>query len=198
MSEYREIRATFDRETITVYQAYNESIAFAAIGEQKFVPPFSFNRMTWIKPSFLWMMERSGWGQKSNQEYVLAIKIIRSFWEEALSNAVLTHPENTLYQSDSSWEKLFAEAKIYVQWDPERDLHGKKLPHRSIQVGVSRFWAEKYNEAIVSIEDLTPLVKKIYNLRKEGKTENAKRLLPTEKIYPLPPEIARKIGIVNG
>ncbi len=198
MSEYREIRATFDRETITVYQAYNEAIAFAAIGEQKFVPPFSFNRMTWIKPSFLWMMERSGWGQKSNQEYVLAIKIIRSFWEEALSNAVLTHPENTLYQSDSSWEKLFAEAKIYVQWDPERDLHGKKLPHRSIQVGVSRFWAEKYNEAIVSIEDLTPLVKKIYNLRKEGKTENAKRLLPTEKIYPLPSEIARKIGIVNG
>ncbi len=198
MSEYREIRASFDRESITVYQAYNESIAFAAIGEQKFVPPFSFNRMTWIKPSFLWMMERSGWGQKSNQEYVLAIKIIRSFWEEALSNAVLTHPENTLYQSDSSWEKLFAEAKIYVQWDPERDLHGKKLPHRSIQVGVSRFWAEKYNEAIVSIEDLTPLVKKIYNLRKEGKTENAKRLLPTEKIYPLPSEIARKIGIVNG
>ncbi len=198
MSEYREIRASFDRETITVYQAYNEAIAFAAIGEQKFVPPFSFNRMTWIKPSFLWMMERSGWGQKSNQEHILAIKIKRSFWEEALSNAVLTHPENTLYQSDSSWEKLFAEAKIYVQWDPERDLHGKKLPHRSIQVGVSRFWAEKYNEAIVSIEDLTPLVKKIYNLRKEGKTENAKRLLPTEKIYPLPPEIARKIGIVNG
>lgn len=198
MSEYREIRATFDRETITVYQAYNEAIAFAAIGEQKFVPPFSFNRMTWIKPSFLWMMERSGWGQKSNQEHILAIKIKRSFWEEALSNAVLTHPENTLYQSDSSWEKLFAEAKIYVQWDPERDLHGKKLPHRSIQVGVSRFWAEKYNEAIVSIEDLTPLVKKIYNLRKEGNTENAKRLLPTEKIYPLPPEIARKIGIING
>ncbi|WP_141653813.1 DUF4291 family protein, partial [Erwinia billingiae] len=27
-------------------------------------PPFSMTRMTWIKPSFLWMMYRSGWGMK--------------------------------------------------------------------------------------------------------------------------------------
>lgn len=197
MSHLREIRATFDRETITIYQAYNEAIALSAVEAQKFVPPFSFNRMTWIKPSFLWLMERSGWGRKPNQEYILAIKIKRSFWEEALSNAVLTHPEKTLYQEDALWEKLFSEAKIYVQWDPERNLQGTKLPYRSIQVGVSRFWAEKYNEAIVSIENLTPLVHKIDQLRKEGKTENAKRLLPTEKIYPLPQEIGEKIGITS-
>ena len=195
MNNIREIRATFDRETITIYQAYNKAIALVAIKEQKFVLPFSFNRMTWIKPSFLWMMERSGWGKKSNQEYILAIKIKRSFWEEALSNAVLTHPEDTLYKEIGLWEKLFSEAKIYVQWDPERNLQGTKLPHRSIQVGVSRFWAEKYNEAIVSIEDITPLVKKIYDFRKKGKTDNSQKLLPTEKKYPIPAEIAQKIGI---
>lgn len=197
MNHLREIRATFDRETITIYQAYNEAIALAALQAQKFVPPFSFNRMTWIKPSFLWLMERSGWGKKPNQESILAIKIKRSFWEEALSNAVLTHPEKALYKEDALWEKLFSEAKIYVQWDPERNLQGTKLPHRSIQVGVSRFWAEKYNEAIVSIENLTTLAHKIDQLRKEGKTENAKKLLPTEKIYPLPKEIGEKIGITN-
>lgn len=197
MSQLREIRATFDNETITIYQAYNEAIALAALQAQKFVPPFSFNRMTWIKPSFLWLMERSGWGRKPNQECILAIKIKRSFWEEALSNAVLTHPEKTLYQEDALWEKLFSEAKIYVQWDPERNLQGVKLPYRSIQVGVSRFWAEKYNEAIVSIENLTTLAHKIDQLRKEGKTENAKKLLPTEKIYPLPKEIGEKIGITS-
>ena len=195
MNNIREIRATFDRETITIYQAYNKAIALVAIKEQKFVLPFSFNRMTWIKPSFLWMMERSGWGKKSNQEYILAIKIKRSFWEEALSNAVLTHPEDTLYKEIGLWEKLFSEAKIYVQWDPERNLQGTKLPHRSIQVGVSRFWAEKYNEAIVSIEDITPLVKKIYDFRKKGKTDNSQKLFPTEKKYPIPAEIAQKIGI---
>lgn len=195
MTKFREIRATFDRETITIYQAYNKAVALVAIKEQKFVPPFSFNRMTWIKPSFLWMMERSSWGRKSNQEHILAIKIKRSFWEEALSNAVLTHPEDTLYKEIGLWEKLFSEAKIYVQWDPERNLQGTKLPHRSIQVGISRFWAEKYNEAIVSIEDITPLVKKIYDFRKKGKTDNAQKLLPTEKKYPIPAEIAQKIGI---
>ncbi|MFM7854759.1 MAG: DUF4291 family protein [Flammeovirgaceae bacterium] len=27
----------------------------------------SLNRMTWMKPNFLWMMYRSGWATKHNQ-----------------------------------------------------------------------------------------------------------------------------------
>lgn len=35
-------------------------------------------RMTWIKPSFLWMMYRAGWGFKDKgQRRVLAIDISR-------------------------------------------------------------------------------------------------------------------------
>ncbi|MDB5288908.1 MAG: hypothetical protein JWL69_149 [Phycisphaerales bacterium] len=52
-----EIRADYDRQTIVVYQAYRPQIAEAALAAGKFVPPFSFGRMTWIKPSFLWLME---------------------------------------------------------------------------------------------------------------------------------------------
>lgn len=55
MKQY-EIRADYNRDTIVVYQAYNETIAKLAIENKKFVPPFSLTRMTWIKPSFLWMM----------------------------------------------------------------------------------------------------------------------------------------------
>ena len=51
----REIRADYDNRSIIVYQAYREEIALPAIAQQRFVPPFSLNRMTWIKPSFLWM-----------------------------------------------------------------------------------------------------------------------------------------------
>lgn len=61
----KEIRADYDRDTIVVYQAYRPQIADAALAAGRFVPPFSFGRMTWIKPSFLWLMERSNWGQKS-------------------------------------------------------------------------------------------------------------------------------------
>ena len=61
----RKIYAKFDDKTIRVYQAYNNKIADEAIK----------TRMTWIKPSFLWMMYRCGWAEKENQERVLAIDI---------------------------------------------------------------------------------------------------------------------------
>ena len=74
----REIRANYDATGIVIYQAYREQIARPALASQRFVAPFSLNRMTWIKPSFLWMMERSNWGRKPGQEYVLAVRITRA------------------------------------------------------------------------------------------------------------------------
>jgi hypothetical protein len=52
----RVIRALYDDNTITVYQAYNNDIAAPAVKHKTFVSPFKVERMTWIKPSFLWMM----------------------------------------------------------------------------------------------------------------------------------------------
>ncbi len=99
MAKQQEIRAEYNNQTITVYQAYNKNIALPAIKNNRFEKPFSFNRMTWVKPSYLWLMERSNWGQKSNQEYILAIKIKRTFWEKALSLGVLTHPDKEIYRN---------------------------------------------------------------------------------------------------
>lgn len=56
--EERNIYAVFDNKTIRVYQAYNNEIADEALKLGKFGSKFSLNRMTWIKPSFLWMMYR--------------------------------------------------------------------------------------------------------------------------------------------
>lgn len=53
-----EIRADYDAETIVVYQAYPRAIARPALEAQRFVAPFSFGRMTWCKPSFLWLTVR--------------------------------------------------------------------------------------------------------------------------------------------
>ncbi|MFI0462895.1 DUF4291 family protein [Saccharopolyspora sp. 5N102] len=61
----RQIRGDYDARTIVVYQAYSPAVADPALRPNRFVPPFSFNRMTWIKPSFLWLMRRSGWAQKA-------------------------------------------------------------------------------------------------------------------------------------
>ena len=55
---YRQIRASYDDATITVYQAYSAAIAIPAVQNQKLdaSPDFLFFRRTWIKPSWCWMM----------------------------------------------------------------------------------------------------------------------------------------------
>ena len=141
-------------------------------------------------------MERSNWGNKSNQDYILGIKIKRECWEKALSLGVLTDPDKEVYSSGYEWERQFKEAKVHIQWDPERTLKGGKLQEKTIQVGISRFLIEEYNNDWISeIVDLTPLVKKLNHLRREGKYKEAKRLLPKERPYPLEKEIEKRIGI---
>jgi len=195
MKQY-EIRADYDRNTIVVYQAYNKFIAEKAIKDKRFSEPFSFNRMTWIKPSFLWMMERSGYGQKAGQEYILAVRIKRSSWEYALSQAVLTHPQKGVYQSGEEWKEQIDKATVNVQWDPERSIRGAKLDYRSIQVGISRHLIEEYNnDWIVDIQDYTPLAHQIYQLKIDGRHDKAKELLPKEKVYTVSEEIMRRLGM---
>jgi hypothetical protein len=196
MPQQREIRAAFDRETIVMYQAYTPRIAEAALEAQRFVEPFSFHRMTWIKPSFLWLMHRSNWGQKSGQECVLAVRIKRSGWEKALSLAVLTSFEPGVYASASEWAREFAGAKVHVQWDPERSLRGAGLPYSSIQVGLSRHIICEYvEEWIVGIEDYTSRVRKMYDLLRSGQADKARRQLPPERLYSLSGEIGHKLLI---
>jgi hypothetical protein len=183
VTPYREIRADFDRETVVVYQAFPPAIAAPALKAQRFVAPFSFTRMTWIKPSLLWLMERSGWGQKAGQEVTLAVRITRAGWEEALSQAVLSHGD-------------VGHARVVVQWDPERSLRGGKLEHRSIQVGVSRHLSRAYAETwLRSITDLSERVSRLRELRREGRWEEARRLLPPERPYPVSEALALRLGM---
>jgi Domain of unknown function (DUF4291) len=191
-----EIRADYDRQTIVVYQAYRPQIAEAALAAGKFVPPFSFGRMTWIKPSFLWLMERSNWAQKSGQECVLAVRITRAGWEQALSSGVLTQHDPKVYRGYDDWKQQFDAAAVHIQWDPERSLRGATLAYNAIQVGISRHVIQTYvEEWITRIEDYTPLVRKIYKLVQSGNERKAKDLLPRERVYPVAEALARKIGM---
>ena len=179
MIPYRQIRADYDRDSIVVYQAYRDQIARAALKAGTFVPPFSFHRMTWIKPSLLWLMERSGWGRKPGQECILAVRITRDGWNKALRLAVLTSFDPQIHPSQEAWRAKFDEAVVHVQWDPERSIRGKKLEYRSIQVGLSRHVIREYaKDWIVDISDYTPLVRKIRSLCEGGQHGRAKNLLP--------------------
>lgn len=192
-----EVRADYDAATIVVYQAYSPAIAEPALAAGRFVPPFSRGRMTWIKPSFLWLMERSNWARKSGQERILAVRISREGWEEALAAAVLTSPDARVYSDRKDWEDQLARALVHVQWDPERSLRGRDLGTGSIQVGLSRHIIDRYVDAwIRELVDYTPRVHKIRDALERGDEAAARRHLPPERPYPLPEAIARRLGML--
>lgn len=196
MPKAHEIRADYDCGGIVIYQAYSSAIADSALKAQRFVAPFSFGRMTWIKPSFLWLMHRSNWGHKAGQERTLAVTISRAGWEDALGKAVLTLFDARVFRSREDWQHQFERAVVHVQWDPERNLRGAGLPHYSIQVGVGRSLIQNFAEEwIIKIQDLSPTVAKMYRLLQSGKVEEAKRHLPSERIYPLPDAVGRRLLI---
>lgn len=183
MEYVKEIFAQYDEQCIRVYQAYNPTIAKEAIALQTFGDNFNLNRMTWIKPSFLWLMYRSNWGTKKNQECILAIDIYRSKFNEILKKAVLTSPDSAGY-TGAEWEKAFDETTVYCQWDPDRNINGNAINRAAIQIGLKGNALKDFlDESICRIDDLTPLVKKWNEQRKNRKLDP--RNLPTEKIYPV-------------
>jgi hypothetical protein len=180
----REIRAVHDDRIIRVYQAYSDQIADAALAHGTFVsPPFSMTRMTWIKPSFLWMMYRAGWGYKDpGQSRILAIDITRDGFEWALAHSCPSHPEPGMSSAD--WEALKSASPVRVQWDPERDLHHNPLPHRAIQIGLGPQAVRPYvEEWIQHVTDVTPLAHDICCLVRDGRLDEARAKLPAETAY---------------
>jgi hypothetical protein len=191
MIPLRQVRARFDAQRVIVYQAYAPAIADAAVAAQRFVPPFSLGRMTWVKPSFLWMMERCGWATKPGQERVLAVHVARADFEGWLAAAALTHAGD---EGSEAWREALDRAPTRVQWDPERDLRGTRLAHRSLQLGLGRAVAPAYAAGVLAIDDVTPLARRIDELRRAGEWEAARRLLPEERPYALPAAIAQHLG----
>ena len=70
------IEAEYDDEGVYFYQAFNDEIADWALERQVLGGPFyNPTRMTWIKPSFAWVLYRSGYARKHNQTRILKIKL---------------------------------------------------------------------------------------------------------------------------
>jgi Domain of unknown function (DUF4291) len=175
---YHQIRASYTETTITVYQAYNETIATAALSTQSLnVPTFKPDRMTWIKPSFRWILYRSGHATKPNQEHILALHMTRSGFEQALK-----------------WSGRREDgAEVRVQWDPERGMEFEGLGWRSIQIGLRGRAVREglLGGWVVGIEDVTEVARRIGELVRVGKGEKARALLPKEEVYEFLDEEAR-------
>ncbi|MEV0952950.1 DUF4291 domain-containing protein [Promicromonospora sp. NPDC050249] len=187
----RQVRAVHDADTITVYQAYPPAIADAAVRAGRFVPPFKRERMTWVKPSFCWMMYRCGWATKPGQERVLAVRMSRTGFEQALGMASLSHFDRTLHDDAAAWAAQKATSPVRVQWDPERTATGVALEHRSLQVGIGGVAVAAYvDEWVVGLEDITGQVR----AWRVELSDGGAPALPDETSYPLPASVAARIG----
>ncbi|MFE1571912.1 DUF4291 domain-containing protein [Comamonas odontotermitis] len=182
VTPHQQIRATHDAETVRVYQAFSDEIADAALARGTFVsPPFKMERMTWIKPSFLWMMYRAGWGLKDEgQRRILAIDITREGFDWALTNSCPSHPGEAMGKED--WAKVKDASPVRIQWDPERDLFLQPMGYRTIQIGLGKDAVRRYvSQWIRRISEVTPLAHEIHNLVRQGRLLEAKEKLPVER-----------------
>ena len=184
MLQTKEIRALYNEKTIRIYQAYSKKIADEAIKLGTFGPPFKMDRMIWIKPSFLWMMYRSGWAKKDGQERILAIDIKREGFKEIIENAVLSSFKEGIYVSYEDWQSRLKVSEVRCQWDPDRDIYGNPLNRRAIQLGIRGSMVENYvNKWIASIHDITDYANNVCQSIRLGKFQE--NMLPKEQEYPL-------------
>lgn len=177
----RQIRAAYNDKTIRVYQAYSDAIADSALEHGTFVaPPFKMERMTWVKPSFLWMMYRAGWGHKDDgQKRILAIDMTREGFDWALAHGCPSRPEPGMSQEE--WDLVKSRSPVRIQWDPERDLLLRPLDRRAIQIGLSGEAVRLYvEEWIQRITDVTSLAQQINSLVVSQRMDEAIALLPQE------------------
>jgi len=190
----RHILAQFDSDSIFVYQAYRSSIADYAVAHQKFGGEFSYNRMSWIKPNFLWTMYRSGWAAKEGQERILAIQLKRTFFDELLSVAVPSTYYAGGYANHEAWQAAVASSSVRLQWDPDHGPSGEPLERRAIQLGLRGNALRRFGEeALLRIEDITEFV---ISQRTYTRSPYTELCTPEEHTYrPQDPSAGARVGL---
>ena len=174
------IMAQYDDKEIIVYQSYRKEIGEFAAKNQFFGGAFSLERMTWIKPNFLWMMYRNGWGTKEGQEVVLAIHLKINAFQKYLQNAVYSTHDSSLGKSYEEWQTEVKTSSVRLQWDPDHDPYGGKLERRAIQIGLRDDFIKSFaKEDILLIEDISGFVQEQYEFVQKKQLENL--LIPAEK-----------------
>jgi hypothetical protein len=123
--------------------------------------------MTWIKPSFAWVLYRSGYGTKHDPTRVLKVKVPHAAVAALLAQCKCAHGGGG--------------ALGRAQWDPARDLltaedggrePRRKLRERAIQIGLKGRLSEEYVRSVTSIEDVTGLAHRVRDAHRAPRTRD--------------------------
>lgn len=181
------------QDQLVVYQAYNHHIADYAVANQRLGGShYSYNRMSWIKPNFLWMMYRCGWASKENQERVLAIWIDKTDFEKILSEAVFSSYNPRYYSSHDVWKNELSKKDVRLQWDPDHDPYGVSVERRAVQIGMKGDVLKAFgSQQIKLIEDVTDFVRE-QKMHVDNR-DLGKLVVPVERVYEVGDEDLKKV-----
>ncbi len=158
-AEGRHILAQYDDDTIIVYQAFRSPTGQYAAEHGTFGPGFSYSRMSWVKPNFLWMMYRSGWGTKVGQETVLALRIRQVFFDSLLAQAVPSLWDCGEFATEDEWSRALKTSEVRLQWDPDHHPSGARLPRRAVQLGLRGRVLKSYGcNELIEVMDVSGFV----------------------------------------
>lgn len=191
----RHILAHYDATTVVVYQAYAPGIGRFAADHGWFGGSFSYDRMSWLKPNFLWMMYRSGWGTKRDQEVTLAVHLRREAFDAILGEAVHSTHVPEVYESEAAWKARVARSEVRLQWDPDHAPNGAKEERRAIQLGLRGEHLRRYGRAwIVAVEDVSGFVEEQRAHLHAGSLDDL--VTPAEDVYPVADAaVAARLGV---
>jgi len=191
----RHILAQYDDTSVIVYQAYRPNIGRFAATHGYFGGAFSLDRMSWIKPNFLWMMFRNEWGTKAHQDVTLAVRLKRAAFDGILAAAVHSSFAPAIYKDDEEWGSALKRSSVVLQWDPDHAPSGHAVERRAMQLGLRGTVLRSYaREWIVEIEDISPFVAAQREHARSGDDE--KLVLPREDVYPVTdPLVAARLAL---
>jgi hypothetical protein len=193
----RHILAQFDESTIVVYQAYRPSIGRHAAEYGEFGGDFDYSRISWVKPSFLWMMYRSGWGTKKDQEVILALRLRRQFFDSLLAQAVSSSWDRDQFTTEEEWSRALSRSSVRLQWDPDHRPSGAKVERRAIQLGLRGEVLEAFGQReLVEVINLSELVAEQRSRLSSGGLSTL--LTPRERVYrPTVPAVAARLRLTD-
>jgi hypothetical protein len=180
---------------VIVYQAYRPSIGRYAAEHGAFGGDFSYSRMSWIKPNFLWMMYRSGWGTKEGQEVTLALRLRRVFFDALLAQAVPSSWDRDQFATEDEWSRAVGRSSVRLQWDPDHHPSGAKLERRAIQLGLRGEVLEAFGRReLVEVMDVSEFVAE---QRERLSSAGVSAIVtPRERVYrPTDPAVAARLRL---
>src|SRR5262245_28535198 len=151
--------------------------------------------MSWIKPNFLWMMYRSGWGTKEGQETTLGLRLRREFFDSILAQAVASSLNQSDQASQETWRASLTTSNVRLQWDPDHDPHGNAVARRAIQLVLRGAVLEDFGQReLIEVIDMTEFVSERRELL--SRVGIGELRTPRERLYvPTDEAIARRLKL---